>query len=208
LIDQRRRAPQDDVVSLLANTATDAIHLTVPEILGICVFLFSAGHDTTTSLISSAALTLLQHPAALAQLRNDPALMPTAVEEFLRVECPIPLISRLAREDMEFAGCSVRRGDAVLFCVAAANRDPDVFEKPDQVRIDRMPNKQLAFGWGAHFCLGAPLARTEARFALQGLVDRLASSRIEDPLPAWHHRIGLRALRDLWIVQPRAALGS
>lgn len=199
LIDQRRREPREDVVSLLANTATTALHLTVSEILGICVFLFSAGHDTTTSLIGSSALTLLQHPAALARLRRDPALMPSAVEEFLRFECPIPLISRLASADMDFAGCSIRRGDAVLFCVAAANRDPTVFEEPDQVLIDRTPNRHLTFGWGVHFCLGAPLARTEACIALRGLVDRLASSQLEDLRPSWHPRIGLRALRDLWI---------
>jgi cytochrome P450 len=204
LIEQRRREPRDDVVSLLANTATDALHLSVPEILGICVFLFSAGHDTTTSLISSSALALLQHPRALAHLRSDLGLMPSAVEEFLRFDCPIPLISRLASEDMDFAGCPIRRGDAVLFCVAAANRDPAVFEEPNQLRIERTPNRQLAFGWGAHFCLGAPLARTEARFALQGLVDRLATSRLEDPMPSWHPRIGLRALRDLWIVPATA----
>lgn len=204
LIEQRQREPREDVVSLLANTATAALDLTVSEILGICVFLFSAGHDTTTSLIGSSALALLQHPAALAQLRRDPALMPCAVEEFLRFECPIPLISRLASADMDFAGCPVRRGDAVFFCVAAANRDPAVFEEPNQLLIDRTPNRQLAFGWGAHFCLGAPLARTEARIALQGLVDRLASSQLEDAQPSWHPRIGLRALRDLWIVPATA----
>jgi cytochrome P450 len=200
LIERRRREPQDDVVSLLATTVTDAIQMTLPEILGICVFLFSAGHDTTTSLIGSSALALLQHPAALEQLRRDRTLLPSAVEEFLRYEVPIPLASRLAGEDMDFAGCPIRRGDAVWFCLAAANRDPAVFEEPDQLRLDRTPNRQLAFGWGAHFCLGAPLARTEARCALDAVLDRLANSTPERPVPAWHQRIGLRALRDLWIV--------
>jgi cytochrome P450 len=204
LIKQRRQEPQDDVVSLLANTATDAIQMTVPEILGICVFLFAAGHDTTTSLIGSSALALLQHPEALAQLQRDPTLVPSAVEEFLRFEGPIPLISRLASEDMDFAGCPIRRGDAVWFCTAAANRDPSVFEEPDQLRIDRTPNRQLAFGWGAHFCLGAPLARTEARYALEAMIDRLGNSRLDDPAPAWHPRMGLRALRELWIVPATA----
>jgi cytochrome P450 len=199
LVEQRRREPRADVVSLLANAATTALDLSVSEILGLCVFLFSAGHDTTTSLIGSAALALLQHPAALAQVRRDPSLLPSAVEEVLRFECPIPLISRLASEDMDFAGCPVRRGDAVFFCVAAANRDQTVFEAPDEVRIERTPNRHLSFGWGAHFCLGAPLARTEARIALAGLVERLARSQLEEARPAWHPRLGLRALRALWI---------
>jgi cytochrome P450 len=200
LIEERRRDPRDDVVSLLATTVTEAIDMTLPEILGICVFLFAAGHDTTTSLIGSSALTLLQHPDALAQLHRDRALLPSAVEEFLRFESPIPLASRLAGEDMDLGGCSIRRGDAVWFCLAAANRDPAVFAAPDHLRIDRTPNRQLAFGWGAHFCLGAPLARTEARLALDALLDRLANSRLEQPAPAWHPRMGLRALRELWIV--------
>ena len=198
LIARRRRDPKEDVASLLATTMTDTIGMTPAEILGVCVFLFSAGHDTTTSLIGSSALLLLQHPAALQQLCADRTLMASAVEEFLRVETPIPLISRLASEDMELGGCQIRRGDAVVFCVGAANRDPAVFTEPHRLRIDRTPNKQLAFGWGTHFCLGAPLARAETRFALTTLLDRLSVSQLENPVPSWHQRQGLRALRELW----------
>jgi cytochrome P450 len=200
LIARRKEQPGDDVVSQLATTMTDAVGMTVPEVLGICVFLFSAGHDTTTSLISSSAMLLLRHPEALARLRADPALMPTAVEEFLRFEAPIPLISRVVGEDLELGGRRMRRGDTIVLCAAAADRDPAAFPDPNCLRIDRTPNKQVAFGWGAHFCLGAPLARTEARYALSAILDRLATSRMEDPAPAWHPRHGLRALRDLWTV--------
>ncbi|MGH2386575.1 MAG: cytochrome P450 [Chloroflexota bacterium] len=200
LVERRRRDPEDDVVSQISTTISDAIGMSVPEILGICVFLFSAGHDTTTSLISSSALLLLQHPEALARLREDPALMPMAVDEFLRFEAPIPLISRVASENFDLSGHQIRHGDSLVLCVAAANRDPAVFPDPQTLHIDRTPNKELAFGWGAHFCLGAPLARLEARFALAALLDRLAVSRLEHPLPQWHDRHGLRALRELRIV--------
>ncbi|MDB5057069.1 MAG: hypothetical protein JWO59_541 [Chloroflexi bacterium] len=200
LLERRKQHPENDVVSQLATSMSDAVGMSVAEVLGICVFLFSAGHDTTTSLISSSTLLLLQHPEALARLREDQTLMPNAVEEFLRFETPIPLISRVASEDLDLAGHQVRRGDSIVLCVAAANRDPAVFDDPNQLRIDRTPNKQLAFGWGAHFCLGAPLARSEARYALTAILDRLAASRMEDPVPAWHPRHGLRALRDLWTV--------
>ncbi len=200
LVERRRRHPEDDVVSKLATTMSDSIDMTLAEILGICVFLFSAGHDTTTSLISSSALLLLQHPAALARLCEDPTAMSAAVEEFLRFETPIPLISRIASEPIDLAGHQIRRGDSIVLCVAAANRDPAVFTDPQHVCIDRTPNKHLAFGWGAHFCLGAPLARAEARLALTALVDRLRESRMESPAPLWHDRHGLRALRELWIL--------
>ncbi len=198
LVELRRREPEDDVVSKLATSMRDAVGMTLDEILGICVFLFSAGHDTTTSLISSSALLLLQHPEALARLRADPTLLPAAVEEFLRFEAPIPLISRVAHEPMDLGGQRIQADDTVVLCVAAANRDPAVFPDPNELRIDRTPNKQLAFGWGAHFCLGAPLARLEARYALTALLDRLSASRLEHPVPSWHNRNGLRALRDLW----------
>jgi pimeloyl-[acyl-carrier protein] synthase len=200
LVEQRRRQPEDDVVSQIATTISEAVGMSVAEILGICVFLFSAGHDTTTSLISSSTLALLRHPEAIARLREDPTLMPTAVDEFLRYETPIPLISRVASEDFDLAGHRIRRGDSMVLCVAAANRDPAVFENPQEPRIDRTPNKELAFGWGAHFCLGAPLARMEASFALTAVLEKLAASKMEDPVPQWHPRHGLRALRDLWIV--------
>ncbi len=200
LVERRQREPKDDVVSQLATTMREAVGMTLEEILGICVFLFSAGHDTTTSLISSSALLLLQHPEELARLRADPALLPAAVEEFLRFETPIPLISRVARENMELGGQRIRARDTVVLCAAAANRDPAVFADPDRMHVDRAPGKHVAFGWGAHFCLGAPLARAEARYALAALLDRLSASRLENPVPAWHNRSGLRALRDLWTV--------
>jgi pimeloyl-[acyl-carrier protein] synthase len=198
LIERRRREPEDDVVSQLATTMRDSVGMTLEEILGICVFLFAAGHDTTTSLISSSALLLLQHPEGLARLRADPALLPTAVEEFLRFETPIPLASRVARQNMELGGKQIRTGDTVVFCLAAANRDPAVFRDPNRLHIDRTPNKQLAFGWASHFCLGAHLARMEARHALAAVLDRLSASRLENPIPSWYNRNGLRALRDLW----------
>jgi cytochrome P450 len=175
------------------------MNLGLEQILGLCVFIFEAGQETSKSLISSSALMLLQNPEFIARLQANPSLMPTAVEEFLRVEPPILLISRVARENLEFGGQKISAGETVIACVGAANRDPLVFPEPNRIILDRSPNKHLSFGWAQRFCLGAQLARAEARCALTAVLDRLANSRLEDPVPAWFDRSGLRALRELRI---------
>jgi pimeloyl-[acyl-carrier protein] synthase len=199
LIARCRREPTNGLVTQLATTMKDAIDMTLEEILGLCVFIFAAGHETSQSLIGSSALLLLQHQENIARLQENPALMPTAVEEFLRFESPIMLMSRVAREKIEIGGQDIPAGDTVTFCLAAANRDPLAFPNPNELLIDRTPNKHLSFGWAQRFCLGAHLARTEARWALTALLGRLATSRLENPVPSWYDRNGLRELRELWI---------
>lgn len=200
LLARRKAAPQNDIVTQLATSIAEEAKLSLPGILGLCVFFFAAGHDTTEMLIGSSSLLLLQHPEVITQLRDHPELIPAAVEEFLRLESPVTLLSRLATEDVELGGHRIRGGDSVLLCLSAANRDHQMFPDPNQIRLDRpSTNKHLAFGWAGHFCLGAPLARLEGKMAIGALLDRLAISRLEDPIPHWHQRQGLRALKDLWI---------
>lgn len=200
LVARCKREPMDGLVTQLATTMSEAVDMKLEEILGLCVFIFAAGHDTSTALIGSSALLLLQHPEEIARLQADSKLIPTAVEEFLRFEPPITVISRVARVDMEMGGEQIQAGETVIFCLAAANRDPAAFPDPNQLQIDRAPNQHLAFGWASRFCLGAHLARTEARCALTAMLERLASSRLENPVPSWHDRSGLRMLRDLWML--------
>lgn len=199
LIAQSKQKPMPGLITALATTVSESMNLGLEQILGLCVFIFEAGQETSKSLISSSALMLLQNPEFIARLQANPSLMPTAIEEFLRAEPPIPLISRVAREDLEYGGQKISAGETVIACVGAANRDPLVFPEPNRIILDRSRNRHLSFGWAQRFCLGAHLARAEARCALTAVLDRLANSRLEDPVPAWHDRSGFRALRELWI---------
>jgi hypothetical protein len=200
LVARCRREPRDGLITHLATTMTEALDMKLEEILGLCVFIFGAGHDTSTALIGSSAMLLLQHPEEIARLQADSNLIPLAVEEFLRFEPPITVISRVARVNLEIGGQPIQAGETVIFCAAAANRDPAVFPDPNRMQIDRSPNQHLSFGWATRFCLGAHLARTEARCALTAMLERLASSRLENLVPSWHERSGLRMLRDLLIL--------
>ena len=166
LIDHRRRHPGRDLVSALI----DAVGSDV--LVGACTMLLFAGHETTTGLLVNGTRVLLDNPAALDRVRADPSLWPTAVDELLRLEGPAKLMVRKAREDVELDGVTIPAGATVWLVILAADRDPAVFRDPDTVDVARDPNPHLAFGWGIHHCLGAPLARLEARIALRGLFDR------------------------------------
>lgn len=197
LTHERRRAPRADLLSALAAVEDEAGGLSEAELMGLSVFLFIAGHETTVSLLGNGVLTLLQNPAELARLRREPALMPLAVEEFLRYESPIQLATRLPTEDFEWRGKTIRRGQTVVLMLGAANRDPARFAEPDRFDVGRTENKHTAFGWGAHFCLGAPLARIEAQIALRLLLARAPSLRLADEAPHWRSDNNLRALSAL-----------
>ena len=133
----------------------------------MCVFLFAAGHETTLSLVGNALFALMQNRSELARLEQDWSLTESAIEETLRYESPIQIITRLAGQDMEPGGSGCAKGTAIILMLGAANRDPLQFSDPDRFDIGRKNNKHLAFGWGIHFCLGAPLARVEGRLPLK-----------------------------------------
>ena len=144
--------------------------LSIEELVGNCVILLFAGHETTTNLIGNGILLLLDNPDQLAGLRANPSLIEPAVEEILRYEPSVHSILRLAAEDMVLRGKQIRAGDRIQLMLGAANRDPDVFDDPDRFRIDRSPNRHLGFGYGLHFCVGAELARVEGRIALEHIL--------------------------------------
>jgi cytochrome P450 len=135
------------------------------------MFLLQAGHETTTGLIGNGIVALLRHPDQLAALRADPGLTDGAVEELLRFDSPVQRISRIALADVELDGAMIAKGDRMWAMLGAANRDPEQFENPDMIDMTRRPNRHVAFGYGIHFCLGAPLARLEGRLALRALID-------------------------------------
>ncbi len=195
LLSSRARSPRDDGVTVLA-TARETGQLTTAEALGLCVFILAAGHGTTTALISNGILLLLTHGAALLQLQQSPQLVATAVEEILRYEGPIATASRLAAQDIRLADRMVGRGEAVVLHLGAANRDPHAFDNPAHFNISRSPNRHVAFGWGSHFCLGAPLARLQTTAVLEALVaaDVLPNWQLDGP-PRW--RLGAADAREL-----------
>ena len=194
---QRRLEPRQDLISALAAMEGEEEGLTEQELLGLCVFLFVAGFETTVSLISNGMVSLLQNRRELERLRSDPSLMETAVEEFLRYESPIQIDTRLIAEDLELRGRSLRKGQAVMMVRAAANRDPAQFPDPDRLDVGRQDNRHLAFGWGIHFCLGAPLARVEAQIAIKTLLDRLPRIHLETDDVDWWKNMALRSPRSL-----------
>lgn len=192
LLAERRRRPRADLLSDLAAAETEGDRLTEAELLTTCVTLLTAGHETTTNLIANGLYNLLHHPAQLEQLRLNPALMPTAIEEVLRYESPLQRNPRRLSEDLEYGGAQMRRGDYVLQMLGSANRDPAVFDQPDEFQVTRQPNRHLAFAYGLHFCVGAPLARLEGPLAIGTVLRRLPNLRLASESIEWQQHGLLR----------------
>lgn len=176
LIDHRRRNPdgasEGEVLEALIFGTHDGRSLTQEELVQNCIFLLNAGHETTTSFVSNAVGTLFDNPDEHRRLLQDPDLITTAVEEFLRVESPLQIGNRLAGEDIELSCGTVPKGTYIHTSIAGANRDPDVFDNPDRLDLGRKPNRHIAFITGIHVCLGATLARIEGRIAIGRFVER------------------------------------
>jgi cytochrome P450 len=177
IIEERRRSPRNDLVSALVQAQDERDALTLNEILNFCLLLLVAGNETTTNLITNGALALYTHEAQRQKLRGQPQLIQSAIEEVLRYDGPIQGVFRTTTRDVEVRGMTIAAHSKVLLLWASANRDPDVFPDPDRFDIERTPNDHLAFGRGIHFCLGAPLARLEARIATQTILRRTQVTR-------------------------------
>jgi pimeloyl-[acyl-carrier protein] synthase len=197
VVNERRRAPKEDLISGLIAAEEQGQKLTEDELLATCVLLLVAGHETTVNLIANGTLTLLRHPAALAQLRATPDLIVSAVEELLRFESPVQSTSRYALQDVELGGKLIRQGQQVIPVLAAANRDPAVFANPDQLDLARPNNQHLAFAAGIHYCVGAPLARAEGQIALGALFQRFANLALATEQVEWRQSLVFRGMRAL-----------
>lgn len=192
LLRQRRAKPEDDLLSNLAAVEEDGRALTTDELLATCVTLLIAGHETTTSLIASGLLTLLRHPDQLAQLRRDPELIGPAIEEIVRYESPIQRDFRRVATDIEFGGHPMRAGSLVFQMLGAANRDPKYFSDPDRFDINREKRRHLAFGYGIHFCVGAPLARLEGPIAIMAVLRRMPDLALATDDIVWQGKRSFR----------------
>jgi len=197
LIAERRRAPRADLLSDLIAAEEAGDRLSTEELLATVMLLFLAGHETTVNLIGNGMLALLRRPDELRWLREDPHLIGTAVEELLRYDSPVQRVSRLVYEDVTIDGGTIPQGSLVLGLLGAANRDPAHFPEPDRVDLGRQDNRHLAFGWGIHFCLGAPLARLEGQIAIATLLRRLPALALATERVEWRQTFTLRALQAL-----------
>ncbi|MDT0122050.1 cytochrome P450 [Paenibacillus sp. RRE4] len=178
IMEQRRLQPQDDLISLLLDAEIEGEKLTEEEVVNFCILLLAAGNETTTNLIANAVRVLSEQPELQEELRGHPDKVASAVEETLRYYPPIVAIGRVAREDIELGGKAIKAGQQVISWVGAANRDSAQFERADEFVSDRKPNRHMGFGFGIHFCLGAPLARLEARVVLHTLLQRMEQIRL------------------------------
>ena len=200
LIAEREREPADDLISALVASRDRGDGLTSEELVGACTLLLFAGHETTANLIANGVLSLLRSPDELARLRADRTLLPNAVEELLRFEPPQKVMVRNVRETHERSGQVLQRGDAAFLAVAGANRDPAEFPDPDRLDLARpTARNHLTFGFGAHFCLGAALARLEGQVALGALLERFdrIELAVDEREPTWEPMILNRSLATL-----------
>ncbi len=178
-------------------TEVDGDRLTDEEVIANCIVTMVGGLETTTNLIGNGMLSLLRNPDQLARLRAEPDIMPAAVEELLRYESPSQHTARLAPDDVMLGGKSIRKRQAVIAVMAAGNRDPERFPDPDRLDFDRPDNRHLAFGWAAHFCFGAPLARIEGQIAFETLLRRFPMLQLTGEPLVWRENLGLRGLKSL-----------
>ena len=200
LIKERRANPKDDLITALVQAKDGSDKLSGDEVLAMIFLLLVAGHETTVNLIGSGSLALLEHPDQLEKLRSEPELIKPAIEELLRFVCPVEMATeRYAREDITIAGTTIPRGELVLAVIGSANRDANYFDNPDSLDVTRENNKHLAFGLGAHYCLGAPLSRLEGQIAISTLVRRMPNLHLSiapDQI-RWRGGIILRGLEGL-----------
>ncbi|MFD3450354.1 cytochrome P450 [Microbacteriaceae bacterium 4G12] len=196
LIQKRKEVPENDFISQLL-IAEQGEKISDEEILSACILLVIAGHETTVNLISNSILALLKNREQLQLLKQNPGLMESAVEEFLRYESPTQMVARVAKEDVHIHDVCIKKGEQVYVLIGAANRDPATFTNPHALDITRNPNPHLAFGSGSHFCIGAMLAKLEAQLALLPLIHRLENLQLETEYPKWRNLIGFRALHEL-----------
>jgi len=200
---QRRQKPGDDLLSHLVGVRdSEGDRLTEDELVTTCILLLNAGHEATVNVSGNGLLALLQHPDQLQRLRDDPALLPTAIEELMRFDSPLQLFERTATEDVEIGGVTVARGQKIAALLGSANHDPAAFADPDSLDVGRTDNPHISFGAGIHFCIGAPLARVELQASFSALLDRTATIELGGE-PRRRPEFVIRGLAELPVVLTR-----
>ncbi|HEU5228465.1 MAG TPA: cytochrome P450, partial [Ktedonobacteraceae bacterium] len=196
-VQDQRKHPRDGLISAYLNAEIDGDRFTEEEVIANTIVTMVGGQETTTNLIGNGLLTLLRHPDQLEQLKADLSLIPSAVEELLRYESPSQHTARLAPDDVELGGKKIRKRQAVIAVMGAANRDPERFPDPDRLDVQRQDNRHVAFAWASHFCFGAPLARIEGQVALEAVLRRMPALALKPEPIKWRANLGLRGLTAL-----------
>ncbi|MBO9129113.1 cytochrome P450 [Bacillus sp. 165] len=179
IVSQRKLEPKNDLVSTLLAAEVDGEKLNMEELLSFCLVLLVAGNETTTNLVTNTMLTLFEHPDALEELYENPALIPSAIEEALRYRSPVHAMNRFVTEDIELKGMHLKKGQEVMAWIGSANRDEAVFERPNVFNIHRTSNNHISFGSGAHFCLGSQLARLEAKICITEMLKAFPNMELD-----------------------------
>ena len=200
LLEQRRQSPRDDFVSGLIAVEEEGDRLNEEELLALGVLLLFAGHETTANQIGNAVLALLRNPEQLQKLQREPTMINDAVEELLRYDSSVQRLGRVATEDIEICGKPIRQGEFIAAMLGAANRDPAHFAEPDKLDIEREQNSHLSFGYGKHYCIGAPLARLELQIVLSTILSRFPCLRLKTDEVEWYDNFGQRFLRSLPVI--------
>ena len=195
----RRGAPSEDLIGKMVHAQEDGDRLTDSEIHTMCTLLLIAGNVTTSDLIGNGMRAMLQHPEELAKLREDPEKLPAAIEEMLRFDPPVTITGRITPHDMDLDGETIRAGQSMTMLLSAANRDPKFNPEPDRFDIERPDIQHHSFGGGAHFCLGAHLARLEAQEAIRALLARFPKLEPAERGESWKQVMGFRGLSEYWI---------
>ncbi len=205
---RKEKLRPDGLVGALTNAEINGDRLTEEEVIANCIITMIGGQETTTNLVASGTLTLLRNPGQLAKLRGNPGLLPSAVEELLRYESPVQHTARIAPDEVLFDGKKIRKGQAVIAVMAAANRDPERFPNPDALDVARADNRHVAFGSGAHVCFGGPLARVEAQIVFEEMLKRFPHWALEPGPLVWRTNLGIRGLTSLPVNLTRVAPGT
>ena len=192
-----RVRPREGLINSLLTAEVNGDRLTEEEVIASAIVTMVGGQETTTNLIGNGVLTLVRNPAEMQRLRSDLSLIPSAVEELLRYESPSQHTARMAPYDLELGGRQIRKRQAVIAIMGAANRDPGRFSDPDRLDLNRKDNRHVAFGWAAHFCFGAPLARIEGQIAFETILQRMAHLTLQPGPLVWRENLGLRGLKAL-----------
>jgi cytochrome P450 len=200
IVRQRRKNPGIDLISALTQAEEEGGKLSEDELYSTVVLLLVAGNETTTNLIGNGMLALLRHPEEMQKIWESPSRVPAAVEEMLRFDSPVQLTTRMAKTDLEIQGTRIPKGDWLYLVVGAANRDPAQFPEPDRFDVARVENKHIGFGAGAHFCLGAPLARLEAQIAVSSLREHFPKLRLGEETVEYRNNFNLRGLKSLPVI--------
>lgn len=199
VIDEQRIEPRQGLISTLMAAEVDGNRLTDEEVVANVILVLIGGLEETTNLIGNGMLTLLRNPESLAQLRDHPEMVQSAVEELLRYEAPTQYTGRIAADDVELGDKLIHKGDALTVVLAAANRDPDRFPNPEVLDLGRTDNRHLSFGWASHYCFGSPLSRMGGQIAFNTLLRRLSDLTLVTTRPVWRENIAMHGLTALQV---------